>query len=166
MCHETGPNFRVNFPHDPHAWGPMFSKDFHGFIHKMKNHFMDCMAQFGGIPYNLDDQGDSYVITIPLPGRNKDEVKINLINRILNIKADKPKDIKESEKEEKSKASVNNCCGAMGMGRRGFRFIEVDIDIPLPGDANEEDIKSAMSNGVLKIKIGKKSPKNINIENN
>ena len=35
---------------------------------------------------------------------------------------------------------------------------------PLPSDAVEDNIKSVMSNGVLKIKIGKKSPKNINVD--
>ena len=38
------------------------------------------------------------------------------------------------------------------------------MDIPLPGDANEDDIKSAISNGVLKIRIGKKPPTKINVE--
>lgn len=166
MCHGPETKFGPHFPHDPQAWGTMFGKDFQGFIQNMKQHVIECMSQFGGIPYNLEDKDDSYLITMPLPGRTKEELKISLINRILNIKADKPKDVVEGEKKEDTKEELHGCWGPMGMGRKRFRFIAVDMDIPLPADANEEEIKSAMANGVLKIKIGKKAPKNINIENN
>ncbi|MHA1150516.1 MAG: Hsp20/alpha crystallin family protein [Promethearchaeota archaeon] len=132
----------------------------------MKKHFMDCVAQFEGIPYNLETKWDFYLITMLFPSRTKEELKISLINRILNIKASKPKDVRECDKKKEPNEQTYDYCCPMGISRRSFRFIEVDLDIPLPADANEEDIKSAMFNGVLKIKISKKVPKRINIENN
>jgi HSP20 family molecular chaperone IbpA len=37
------------------------------------------------------------------------------------------------------------------------------MDIPLPADANEDSIVSKMANGLLRIRIGKKPAKPINI---
>ncbi len=49
------------------------------------------------IPYNIEDLGDSYLITVPLAGRTKEDVIVSLINKHLNIKAAKPQ-IPESPK--------------------------------------------------------------------
>lgn len=164
MCQEpgSGPECRPHMKF--HACGPFGHKDFQGMAQMFKHHIGQCMKHLSGwIPYNLEDQGTSYLITIPIPGRTKEEVTVNLINKTLNIKATKPKEIKEAE--EKSKESKDQEEGFPWM-RKFFTFIDVDMDIPLPAEANEAEIKSAMANGVLKIRIGKNPPKNINIGDN
>ena len=72
---------------------------------RMAGKFMKpFMKPFGNyIPYNIEDLGDGYLITIPLPGRTKDDVTVSLINNILNITASKPKEYQKSE-EEKEKS--------------------------------------------------------------
>ena len=47
--------------------------------------------------------------------------------------------------------------------RRGFSFINVDMDIPLPIDADTDTLVSKMANGLLKITMGKKPAKNIDV---
>lgn len=138
-------------------------------MHKMKHVAMNFMRGFMGshLPHNVEDLGDSYLITVPLAGRNKDEVKVSLINKHLNIKAEKPKipekeNFKEDEKEEET--SPHEWWGPMFW--KGFTFIDVNMDIPLPIDADTDTIVSKMANGLLKITFGKKPPKNIDVNEN
>jgi len=137
-------------------------------LHKMKHLAKNFMRGFMGshIPHNVEDLGDSYLITVPLVGRTKDEVKVSLINKYLNIKAERPKipekeNIKEGEKEQES---PHECCGPIFW--KGFTFIDVNMDVPLPVDADTDTIVSKMANGLLKITFGKKPAKNINISDN
>ena len=62
-------------------------------IRKMKHMAKHFMHGFMGshIPFNLEDLEDFYLITVPLAGRTKEDVKVSLINKHINIKADKPK---------------------------------------------------------------------------
>lgn len=137
-------------------------------IAKMKRMAKHFMHGFMGsyIPFNVEDLGDSYLITVPLAGRIKEDVKVSLINKHLNIKADKPK-IPErenlKEKEEETKTAQDWC---MPFFRKGFTFIDVDMDIPLPIDADTETVVSKMANGLLKITMSKKPAKKIDISEN
>ncbi|MFX1303537.1 MAG: Hsp20/alpha crystallin family protein [Promethearchaeota archaeon] len=134
-------------------------------VAKMKQMAHHFMRGFMGshIPYNVEDLGDSYLITVPLAGRTKEEVKVSLINKHLNIKAEKPKipemeTVKEKPDEEKA---------PHGFGFppfwKGFTFIDVNMDIPLPVDADTDTLVSKMANGLLKVTFGKKPAKKIDI---
>jgi HSP20 family molecular chaperone IbpA len=137
-------------------------------IAKMKSMAKHFMHGFMGshIPFNVDDLGDFYLITIPLAGRTKDDVKVSLINKNLNIKADKPEIPEKGDLKEKSdeKKSVQDCC--MPFFRKGFSFIEVDMDLPLPADADTETLISKMANGLLKITMNKKPARKIDVSEN
>lgn len=131
---------------------------------KMAGHFMkNFMGNFGDyIPHNIEDSGDKYLITVPLPGRTKEEVKVSVINKIINVTASKP-NIPEYEGELGKEKEKKHPYPGMG-----FRFIDINMDIPLPADADENLISSKMNNGLLRIIVNKKPAKNINIndENN
>ncbi|MFX0037403.1 MAG: Hsp20/alpha crystallin family protein [Candidatus Hermodarchaeota archaeon] len=129
---------------------------------RMARHFM---RGFMGahVPYNVEDLGDIYLITVPLAGRTKEDVKVSLLNKHLNIKAEKPK-IPEREKLNKTQEETKleqECC--MPFFWKGFSFIDVNMDIPLPADADADKLVSKMANGLLKITIEKKPAKNIDI---
>jgi HSP20 family molecular chaperone IbpA len=130
---------------------------------RMAKHFMHGFL--GNIPFNVEDLGDSYLITVPLAGRTKEDVKLSLINKHINIKTSKPK-IPEREhlKEPKEKESTQDFHPPFF--RKGFTFIEVDMDIPLPVDADTDTLVSKMANGLLKITMNKKPAKNIDISEN
>ena len=106
---------------------------------------------------NIEDLGEIYLITVPLPGRAKEDVNVSIINKIINITASKP-NIPEHDgaKQPPNKRKYS----FPGMG---FRFIEVNLDIPLPSDADENFISSKMANGLLRITVNKKPAKNIDI---
>jgi len=131
-------------------------------MRKMAHHFMRGFVG-SHIPYNLEDLGDTYLITVPLAGRTKEEVKVSLINKHLNIKAEKPK-IPEREKlEEKPEEEGVSHEGFGPFFWKGFTFIEVNMDIALPADADTDTIISKMANGLLKITFGKKPAKKIDV---
>jgi len=121
---------------------------------RMAHHFMrDFMG--GSIYHNIEDLGSVYLITVPLPGRTKEDVKVSLINKHLNVTASKPKVPERENSKEKSEKQ--------GFAFRGFTFVDVNMDVPLPADADENTISSKLTNGLLRITIGKKLAKKIDI---
>ena len=168
MCDESGYRPpRTRHPHAGHPFGPGIGEMF-GIGPKEMKMFGDMARKWmhgfaggygGRVPYNLEDKGDYYLISIPLSGRTKEEVKVSLINDTLNVKADKPKfeDEGNTKREKKAKESVP-------FNSHFFKFVKVDMDIQLPVDADKDTIKSLMQHGLLRIKIGKKPPKNIDVD--
>jgi len=144
-------------PGQMHGCMPFNPRD----IAKMKQMAHQFMGSFMGggdyIHHNIEDLGSEYLIIVPLPGRTKEDVKVSLINKHLNIKANKPK-VPEHEKvtEEPKKQGFPFMF-------KGFRFIDVNMDVPLPADADENKITSKMTNGLLRVIIGKKPAKPIDI---
>lgn len=158
MCHGKG----VGHQHG-HGCGPMpFMRGIPHMMKQFAHHMEGCMGRAGSwIPYNLERREDGYVITVPIPGRTKEDVSVSLIGNNLNIKASKPKT--DGEPKEESGEPENPFLKFF------FKFIDVDMDIPLPANADLDSIKSVMANGLLKVKVGKKPSKNIDIndaENN
>lgn len=124
---------------------------------RMAHHFMrDFMG--GYIHHNIEDLGSVYLITVPLPGRTKEDVKVSLINKHLNVTASKPKIPEREKNKEKSEKQ------GFSFAFRGFTFTDVNMDIPLPADADENAISSKLTNGLLRITIGKKLAKKIDID--
>ena len=129
---------------------------------RMARHFMHgFMGSY--IPYNIEDLGDIYLITVPLAGRTKEDVKVSLLNKHLNIKAEKPKVSERKSPEEKptEEKSTQECC--FPFHQKGFKFIDVNMDIPLPVDVDIDTLISKMANGLLKITMKKKPAKKIDI---
>jgi len=138
-----------------HGCMPFNPKD----IARMKRMAQQFMGNFMGsyIHHNIEDLGEVYLITVPLPGRTKDDVTVSLINKHLNIKATKPK-VPEHEKIEKEPEQQR-----FPFMFKGFTFVDVNMDVPLPADADENKISSRMTNGLLRVIIGKKPAKPIDI---
>jgi len=151
MCEDN--NFG---PRMMHGCIPINPRD----IAKMKRMAHQFMGDFMGgyIYHNIEDLGSVYLITVPLPGRTKEDVKVSLINKHLNVTASKPKVPEhEKSKEKFEKQGIH-------FAFRGFTFTEVNMDVPLPADADENTISSKLTNGLLRITIGKKLAKKIDIK--
>ncbi len=138
------------------GFGPKEMKMFGQMARKWMHAFMGGYE--GGVPYNLEDNGDHYLVSVPLAGRAKEDVKVSLINNTLNVKADKPKTGGEETDKKEAKSE-----GTIPFRVNFFKFVKVDMDIQLPVDADKDTIKSLMQNGLLRIKVGKKPPTNIDI---
>ena len=128
-------------------------------IAKMRRMAHQFMGNFMGsyIHHNIEDLENEYLITVPLPGRTKDDVTVSLINKHLNIEASKPK-VPEHEKGKQEPKQQG-----FPFMFKGFTFVDVNMDVPLPADADENKISSKMTNGLLRVIIGKKPAKPIDI---
>ena len=146
---------RHHGPRRMHGCMPFNPKD----IARMKRMAHQFMGNFMGsyIHHNIEDIGDEYLITVPLPGRTKDDVTVSLVNKHLNIKATKPK-VPEHEKANQEPEQKG-----FPFMFKGFTFVDVNMDVPLPADADENKISSKMTNGLLRVIIGKKPAKPIDI---
>ena len=153
MCDDRHHGPRHHGPRRMHGCMPFNPKD----IAKMKRMAHQFMGNFMGsyIHHNIEDLGDEYLITVPLPGRTKEDVTVSLINKHLNIKASKPKVPEHEAPKEKPEG--------IPFMFKGFTFIDVNMDVPLPADADENKITSKMTNGLLRVIIGKKPAKPIDI---
>lgn len=142
-------------PRRMHGCMPFNPKD----VARMRRMAHQFMGNFMGsyIHHNIEDLGEEYLITVPLPGRTKDDVTVSLINKHLNIKATKPK-VPEHEKPEKEPEQQG-----FPFMFKGYTFVDVNMDVPLPADADENKISSKMTNGLLRVIIGKKPAKPIDI---
>ncbi|BBL45906.1 heat shock protein [Nanobdella aerobiophila] len=101
---------------------------------------------------DLIDKGDRYLIEMDLPGVDKKDIDISIVNNKLKVHAKR----KNEKKEEKE-----------GYIRSERIFSAYQRLITLPEDADENSIKARYEDGVLKIEINKKpgTPgKKVNIE--
>ena len=95
---------------------------------------------------DIKETEDQYVLSVELPGFNKEDVKLSLKDGYLNISA-----TAQSEDEEKEGKFLRRerYTGAM---TRSFYVGE---------DITEEDVKAKFGNGVLTLLLPKEAPKKI-----
>ena len=95
---------------------------------------------------DIKETDDQYVLSVELPGFNKEDVKLSLEDGYLNISAST-----QNEDEEKDGKFLRRerYTGAM---TRSFYVGE---------DITEEDVKAKFGNGVLTLALPKEAPKKI-----
>ncbi len=95
---------------------------------------------------DIKETEDQYVLSVELPGFNKEDVKLSLKDGYLNISAST-----QNEDEEKDGKFLRRerYTGAM---TRSFYVGE---------DITEEDVKAKFGNGVLTLLLPKEAPKKI-----
>ncbi len=101
---------------------------------------------------DIYEDDDKIVIEAEIPGVNKDDIKINIEDNVLTIKAEKKKEEKIKEEDIVYEEI------AYGMYAR---------EIELPHTVDTEKIEAEYKNGVLKIVLPKKEevkPKQIEVK--
>ena len=95
---------------------------------------------------DIKETDDQYLLSIDLPGFNKEDVKIHLKDGYLNVSAES-----KSEEEDNSGKYLRRerYTGSM---TRSFYVGE---------DLTEEDVKARFGNGVLTLSLPKEAPKKI-----
>lgn len=93
-----------------------------------------------GIPLDLVDEGDSYVITADLPGYQKDDIDVRLSGSSLMIRAERSKETDEDDgdfvRRERSSESVSR-------------------SVRLPERVKQDGTDATYKNGVLTVTISK-----------
>ncbi len=90
---------------------------------------------------NISDEKNAYVVNIPIPGFDKKDVNIEVQNGYLVI---------SSEKEHKDENQNTNWL------RKEYSFSSFRRVLHLPENADADNIKAKMKNGILILKVGKR----------
>ncbi len=90
---------------------------------------------------NISDEKSTYRVDIPLPGFDKKDVNIEVQNGYLVISSEK-----KHEKEDKNKNWL----------RKEYSFSSFRRVLHLPTNADANNIKAKMKNGILTLKVNKK----------
>lgn len=93
------------------------------------------------MPVDLVERDDRFVVTVDLPGYDRDEVEIRATDRTLRIEARR----EEATDEETAQYL-----------RHERRHAEIERTIRLPEDVDTDDITARMKNGVLTIAMPKR----------
>jgi HSP20 family protein len=91
-------------------------------------------------PVDLYGEKDEIVVKTELPGMSKEDIQVNVIDRLLTIKGEK-------KKEEELKE------GDYYRSERSYGSFSRSVD--LPGEVQIEKAKASFKNGVLEIRLPK-----------
>ena len=105
-------------------------------------------------PVNISEDETGFHLELNVPGRNKEDFKLNIENGVLSISYDK-----KDEAENKALKSV----------RKEFSFSSFKRSFSLDEKINTEAIEAKYDNGILKVYLPKKeevkiTPKQISVQ--
>ena len=112
---------------------------------------MQDLAEF---KTDVIDEGDHYILEADMPGFDKKDIKLDIDNDTLTVRAER-----HSKIEEKDKDKIVRLERSYGSYSRQFNIVGIDAD----------KIKAKYDNGVLKLTLPKKydtlsEPKHLEIE--
>lgn len=93
---------------------------------------------------DIQDAGDSYIMEADLPGFKKEDIKIDLDDKVLTISAERHSDYEENDK----KGNFVRCERSYGSYSRSFGIDGIQTD----------GIKASYNDGVLKLVLPKATP--------
>ncbi len=124
-------------------WDPFAEMDL--IQRSMNRLFADSFA--GGAPeffnprIDIKDTPNEYIITMDIPGMNKDNIEVKVENRQLLVSGERNSDTKEDH------------AGKFYRHERSFgHFMRA---VPLPEDALTNKVDASYNNGVLVVKVGR-----------
>ena len=92
---------------------------------------------------DLDDQGNQFILTADLPGMEKDEVNVNVLDSQIEISAEH----KESKDEEKN-----------DYVRRERSHVKYYRSLELHEEIKSSKVEAKMNNGILTVQMPKTTP--------
>ncbi|MDZ7701659.1 MAG: Hsp20/alpha crystallin family protein [Halobacteriales archaeon] len=100
---------------------------------------------FGEHEMALDilDEGDEFVITVDVPGYDRNEIDVRVSDRTLWIEAERREEAEEGDDKYL---------------RRERRRVSQSRSIPLPSDVTAEGVTARLKNGILTITVPKAEP--------
>ncbi len=93
-----------------------------------------------GVPLDLLDEGDRFVITADLPGYDKDDIEVRLSGKTLRIEAERTAEIEDEDGE---------------YVRRERSHESIHRTVRLPESVVENETDATYTNGVLTVALSK-----------
>ena len=92
---------------------------------------------------DLADHGDEFVLTVDVPGYEKEDLEVRLVNGDLQVSGERKKEVDEEEENYIRKE------------RRTHSF---DRRVRIPDPVDHDDVSATVNNGVLTVTLGKADP--------
>lgn len=104
----------------------------------------DLGAELGlqGIPVDVHDSGDAFVVTADLPGFELDDIEVELLDQTVSIEAEQTT---ETEAEDVTGHYI----------RQERRSESVSRTVELPEDVDVDAVEATFENGVLTVTLPK-----------
>ncbi len=135
---------------------PLGFPTFPGSLNRWMNRFLtgnfpdeDLLGTFP--PVDIIEKNDEYIVKAEVPGMNRDDLKITVVNNVLTIRGER------NQEEEEKGQQYYRMERSTGSFQRSFT---------LPFAVDPDDVKADYDNGILTIHLPKteeQSPKEINI---
>lgn len=107
----------------------------------MEDFFDNDFSHVAQPPVNIKQTENGFGIELAAPGFSRDEISVNVENKILRIKGEH-----KSEKQETSEKYT----------RREFSKSSFERSFTLPADIKEDDIRATFTDGVLRLELTRK----------
>jgi HSP20 family molecular chaperone IbpA len=167
--HGPGFNFRAGF-------GPEFGPAIGQIIRKAMNvagfHGMKAMHDWRGFfPHSLHETDTEYIVLVPLPGYDPEEVEVSVKGNELLIDTKDPEEAEEqqtgetaegsegSEEEEEITEKV-----LMNMGEHIWNKPRAHLRIPFEAPINEDTVRAKLAKGILTVRFQKTPGKTVKVD--
>lgn len=118
-------------------------KNFFNYLDNMeRNFFGDITQDFSQFRTDIIDKGNAFLLQAELPGFSKEDIKINIENKMLTIQAEH---ISNTEEKKENFVRRERKYGSFS---RSFDISAIDMD----------QIKASYENGILSLELPKKEP--------
>lgn len=121
-----------------------------GLLESIDEFFKNPFTQLS-FPLELTETSKEYIITAELPGIKKDQIQINIIGNQLTISIDNVAELAEIDE-------INHSYRR----RHSIQKSSRSVNLPVPID--EKQVKASYKDGLLQIRIPRKSGKSIAID--
>jgi len=129
---------------DPFDIDTMFGRRFSDIVDDLFNDAVTVRNNGFTPSIDVSESDDSYEVQVQLPGMNKEDITVNLEDRVLSISGERKF---KDEQKEKRYHKVETRYGSF---RRSFQ---------LPENIDSDSVKASYQDGVLTITIDKSSEK-------
>ena len=92
---------------------------------------------------DLADHGEEFVLTVDVPGYEKEDLEVRLVNGDLQVSGERRKEVDEEEENYIRKE------------RRTHSF---DRRVRIPEPVDHDEVSATVNNGVLTVTLGKADP--------
>lgn len=145
----SGPAAAASYAWDPFAEMERMQEEMNRMFNESFRHASLAGGAGGILPQaffepeiDFQDRGDHYLLTMDIPGMEKDKLNIDVADNVLTVSGERTSEAQNGDRQK----------GFYSMERRTGAFSRT---IPLPPDASGEGLKAGYEKGELRIEIPK-----------
>jgi HSP20 family protein len=118
-------------------------EDYNNYIERFISDLPSLRKVTMDVSCDVADKGDKFILTADLPGMEKDEVSVNVIDNEIEISAEHKESVEEKEK------------GYIRKERSETKYYR---RLSLPEEITSSKVTAKMTNSVLTVELPKKTP--------